>query len=180
MYFADLVIRAQGDPRQIMRSAEIAVHRVDSDQAVSGIQTMENVLSDSVSSPRLQLVLLLIFAGIALVLAMIGVYGVVSYSVRQRIQELGIRIALGARPSDIAGLILKEVLLLAAIALSIGLSCALILTRVLRNLLFDVTPTDPATLFSVCCLVFCVAAVAAFMPARRAMRVDPTVALRYE
>jgi predicted permease len=180
MYFADLVVRAQGDPRQIMLSAEIAVHRIDPDQAVSGIQTMENVLSDSVSSPRLQLVLLLIFAGIALVLAMIGVYGVVSYSVRQRIQELGIRIALGARPSDIAGLILKEVLLLAVIALTIGLSCALILTRVLRNLLFDVTPTDPATLLSVSCLVICVAAVAAFMPARRAMRVDPTVALRYE
>jgi predicted permease len=180
MYFADLVVRAQGDPRQIMRSAEMAVHRVDPDQAVSGIQTMESVLSDSVSSPRFQLALLMVFAGIALVLAMIGVYGVVSYSVRQRIPELGIRIALGARAADIAGMILKETLFLAAIALTLGLACALILTRVLNTLLFEVTPTDPATLFSVFCLVFCVAALAAFLPARRAMRVDPTIALRHE
>jgi predicted permease len=179
-YFTNLVVRAQGDPRQIMRSAEIAVHRVNPDQAVSGIQTMESVVSDSVSSPRFQLVLLLIFAGIALVLSMIGVYGVVSYSVRQRIQELGIRIALGARGADIAGMILKNVLFLAVIALTIGLAGALILTRVLTTLLFEVTPTDPATLVSVTCLVFCVATLAAFLPARRAMRVDPTVALRDE
>jgi predicted permease len=180
MYFANLVVRAQGDPRQITRSAEMAVHRVNPDQAVSGIQTMESVLSDSVASPRFQLALLLIFAGIALVLAMIGVYGVVSYSVRQRIQELGIRIALGARAADIAGMILKDVLFLAVIALTIGLACALILTRVLTTLLFEVTPTDPATLLSVTCLVFCVATLAAFLPARRAMRVDPMLALRDE
>ncbi len=180
MYFADLVVRAQGDPRQIMRSAEMAVHRVDPDQAVSGMQTMESVLSDSVSSPRFQLALLMIFAGIALVLAMIGVYGVVSYSVRQRIPELGIRIALGACAADIAGMILRETLFLAAIALTLGLACAFILTRVLNTLLFEVTPTDPATLLSVFCLVFCVAALAAFLPASRAMRVDPTIALRHE
>jgi predicted permease len=179
-YFTNLVVRAQGDPRQIMRSAEIAVHRVDPDQAVSGVKTMDSVVSDSVSSPRFQLVLLLIFAGIALVLAMIGVYGVVSYSVRRRIPELGIRIALGARGADIAGMIVKNVLLLAVIALTIGLAGALILTRVLRTLLFEVTPSDPATLLSVTCFVFCVAAVAALLPARRAMRVDPAVALRDE
>jgi ABC-type antimicrobial peptide transport system permease subunit len=141
---------------------------------------MESVLSDSVASPRFQLALLLIFAGIALVLAMIGVYGVVSYSVRQRIQELGIRIALGARAADIAGMILKDVLSLAVLALTIGLACALILTRVLTTLLFEVTPSDPATLLSVTCLVFCVATLAASLPARRAMRVDPIVALRDE
>jgi putative ABC transport system permease protein len=179
-YFTNLVVRAQGDPRQIMRSAEIAVHRVDPDQAVSGVKTMDSVVSDSVSSPRFQLVLLLIFAGIALVLAMIGVYGVVSYSVRRRIPELGIRIALGARGADIAGMIVKNVLFLAVIGLTIGLAGALILTRVLRTLLFEVTPSDPATLLSVTCFVFCVAAVAALLPARRAMRVDPAVALRDE
>jgi predicted permease len=180
MYFADLVVRAQGDPRQIMRATEMAVHRVDPDQAVSGMQTMESVLSDSVSSPRFQLALLMIFAGIALVLAMIGVYGVISYSVRQRIPELGIRIALGARAADIAGMVLRETLFLTAIALTLGLASALILTRVLNTLLFEVTPTDPTTLLAVFCLVFCVAALSAFLPASRAMRVDPTIALRHE
>ena len=180
MYFANFVVRAQGDPRQILRSAVSAVHRVDPDQAISDIQTMEDVLSDSVSSPRFQLALLMIFAGIALALAMIGVYGVVSYSVRQRTQELGIRIALGARAANIGGMIFREVLLLAAIALTVGLAGALALTRVLKSLLFEVTPTDPATLLFASGVVFCVAALAAFLPVQRAMRVDPMVALRYE
>src|SRR3989441_806075 len=180
MYFATFVVRASGDPRQIARSVEAAVRRVDPDQAVSDIQTMETIFSDSVSSPRFQAVLLLVFASLAVALAMIGVYGVVSYSVSQRTNEIGIRVAMGARSSEIVRLVLREALALSGIALGFGLAGSLALSRVLQTLLFEVTPTDPVTLASVCCLVLVVSALAAVWPARRAMRVDPMVALRYE
>jgi putative ABC transport system permease protein len=180
MYFATLVVRAAGDPRQIARSAEAAVHRVDADQAVSDIQTMNTVFSDSVSSPRFQAVLLLGFAGLAVALAMIGVYGIVSYSISQRTNEIGIRVALGARSADVVRLVLREALTLAAIALLLGLAGSLALSRVLQTLLFEVTPTDPATLASACGLVLAVSALAAVLPARRATHIDPIVALRYE
>ena len=143
-------------------------------------QTMESVFSDSVSGPRFQLVLLLVFADIALVLAMIGVYGVVSYSVSQRTQEIGIRVALGARAADVARMVLQEAVLLSAVAVAIGLAGAFALTRLLQTLLFEVTPTDPATLIAVSLTVLGVAALSAFLPARRSVRVDPMVALRYE
>jgi predicted permease len=180
MYFASLVVRAQGDARQILREAELAVHRVDPEQAVSDLQTMDSVFSDSVSAPRLQLVLLLVFAGIALALATIGVYGVVSYSVGQRTQEIGIRVALGARAADVARMVLQEALLLAGLAVVLGLSGAFALTRLLQSLLFAVKPTDPATLAAVSAAVLAVAVIAAFLPARRASRVDPVIALRNE
>jgi putative ABC transport system permease protein len=180
MYFATLVVRAAGDPSQVARSAEEAVHHVDPDQAVSDIQSMDDVFSSSVSSPRFQAVLLLVFAGLAVALAMIGVYGIVSYSISQRTNEIGIRVALGARSADVLRLVLREALALAAIALLFGLAGSLALSRVLRSLLFEVTPTDPATLASVCLVVLAVSALAAFLPARRAMRIDPVVALRYE
>jgi putative ABC transport system permease protein len=180
MYFATLVVRATGDPLQIARDAEAAVHRVDPDQAVSDIQTMEAVFSNSVSRPRFQTILLLVFAALAIALAMIGVYGVVSYSVSQRINEIGIRVALGARSSDVFRLVLREALTLSAVALPIGLLTSLALGRVLQSLLFEVTPTDPATLATVACLVLAVSVLAAALPARRATRVDPLSALRYE
>jgi putative ABC transport system permease protein len=122
----------------------------------------------------------LVFAALAIVLAMIGVYGVVSYSVSQRINEIGIRVALGARSADIYRLVLRESLTLSAIALALGLLGSLALGRVLQSLLFEVTPTDPLTLVSVCAVVLAVSTLAAALPARRATRVDPTVALRYE
>jgi putative ABC transport system permease protein len=180
MYFATLVLRAAGDPSQLAHSAEAAVHRVDPDQAVSDIQTMDTVFSNSVSSPRFQAVLLLVFAGLAVALAMIGVYGVVSYSISQRTNEIGIRVALGARSSDVVRLVLREALSLAAIALLIGLAGALALSRVLQSLLFEVTPTDPLTLTLVTLVVLAVSALAAIVPARRATRIDPIAALRYE
>ena len=180
MYFASLVVRANGDPRQIARGAEDAVHRVDPEQAVSDVRTMESVFSDSVSSPRFQAVLLLVFAGLAVALAVIGVYGVVSYTVSERTNEIGIRVAMGARARDIARLVLREALTLATLALVTGLAASLALSRVLRTLLFEVTPTDPVTLGLVCGVVLAVSALAAVLPARRAARVDPTVALRYE
>lgn len=180
MYFASLVVRAYGDARQIMREAELAVHRVDPDQAVSDLQTMDSVFSDSVSAPRFQLVLLLVFAGIALALAIIGVYGVVSYSVTQRTQEIGIRVALGARAGDVIQMVLQEAVLLAGVAVVLGLSGAFALTRLLQSLLFEVTPTDPVTLGVVATAVLFVAVASAFVPARRAVRVNPMIALRHE
>jgi predicted permease len=180
MYFASLVVRGQGDPRQIARGAEDAVHRVDPEQAVSDIRTMESAFSDSVSSPRFQAVLLLVSAGLAVALAVIGVYGVVSYTVSERTNEIGIRVAMGARAPDIARLVLREALTLAVLALAIGLAASLALSRVLRTLLFEVTPTDPATLSLVCGAILAVSALAAVVPARRATRVDPMAALRYE
>jgi putative ABC transport system permease protein len=180
MYFASVVVRASGDPRQIARGAEEAVHRVDPGQAVSDVRTMESVFSDSVSSPRFQAVLLLVFAGLAVALAVIGVYGVVSYTVSERTNEIGIRMAMGAGGRDIARLVLHEALTLAILALAIGLAASLALSRVLRTLLFEVTPTDPVTLGLVCGVILAVSALAAVLPARKATRVDPMAALRYE
>jgi putative ABC transport system permease protein len=180
MYFATIVVRAAGDPDQIARSVEAAIHDVDFDQAVSDSKTMEAVFSDSVSSPRFQAILLLVFAGLAVTLAMIGVYGVVSYSVSERTHEIGIRVALGAASRDVVRLVLQEALILAGIAVCLGLAGSLVLSHVLQTLLFEVTPTDPTTLASVCCAILMVSALSAILPARRAMRVDPSVALRYE
>jgi putative ABC transport system permease protein len=180
MYFAHLVVRARNDPRQMAHAVQAAIHRVDPDQAVSNVQTMDEIFSDSVARPRFQLVLLLVFAGIAVLLATIGVYGVVSYSVSQRTQEIGIRVALGARAGDVSRLVLREGLLLGGLGVAVGLAAALACTRVLGSLLFEVTPTDPLTLGVVACLLLAVAVAATLWPARRATKVDPMVALRYE
>jgi predicted permease len=180
MYFAHLVVRTRNDPRRMARAVQAAIHRVDPDQAVSDVKTMDAVFSDSVARPRFQLLLLLVFAGIAVLLATIGVYGVVSYSVSQRTQEIGIRMALGARSGDVSRLVLREGLLLGALGVVTGLAAALAATRVLRSLLFEVTPTDPATLGAVAGLLLAVVVAATLWPARRATKVDPMVALRYE
>jgi len=180
MYFAKLVVQTRNDPQQLAHAVQAAIHRVDPDQAVSNVQTMDDILSDSVARPRFQLVLLMVFAGIAVLLATIGVYGVVSYSVNQRTQEIGIRVALGAGSNDVARLVLREGLLLAGLGVAAGLAAALASTRVLRSLLFEVTPTDPATLGAVAGLLLTVALAATLLPARRATRVDPMVALRHE
>ena len=181
MYFATIVVRTQGgDPGQIAHSTEDAIHRVDPDQAVSEVRTMQTVFSDSVASPRFEAILLGVFAALAVALAIIGIYGVVSYSVTQRTNEIGIRVALGARSSDISRMVLREALVLAAIALLLGFAASFALSRVLESLLFEVKPTDPFTLASVGCIIVAVSALAALLPARRATRVEPTVALRYE
>jgi putative ABC transport system permease protein len=180
MFFAQLVVRAAGDPLQIARSVQTAIHRVDRDQAVTHVETMDQVVSDSVAQPRLQLILLGIFGALAGLLATIGVYGVVSYSAAQRTREIGIRMALGALPGDVRSLVLREGALLAAAGAAIGLAGALGLTRVLRSLLFETTPTDPATLSAAVLAVLVVALLATLIPANRAARTDPMGTLRCE
>jgi predicted permease len=177
---ATLVVRAAGDAQQVLRSVEIAIHRVDRDQPVSDVRTMGSVFSDSASEPRFRMVLLAIFAGLAILLAMIGVYGVVSYSVGQRTQEIGVRMAMGAASASIARMVLREALLVAGLSVAIGLAGALVATRVMESLLFETRPNDPVTLLAACVAVMLVSTLAALLPARRAMRVDPLVALRYE
>ena len=141
---------------------------------------MDEVFSDSVARPRFQLILLLVFAGIAVLLAGVGVYGVVSYSVTQRTQEIGVRVALGARHGDVTRFVLWEGLLLALLGVASGLAAAFALTRLLRSLLFEVTPTDPVTLLCVSCFLLAITLLATMIPARRAAKVDPMIALRYE
>ena len=141
---------------------------------------METVLSDSVSRPRFQALLLMIFAALALGLSTIGVYGVISYSVGQRTREIGIRVALGAGRPEVIYLVMQEALVLTAVGLGVGLVSALALTRLLRTLLFETTPTDSTTLFLVSCLVAVAAALASYSPARRATKIDPVQALRCE
>jgi putative ABC transport system permease protein len=180
MYFAQLTIRTSGDSSQMARAIEAAIHRVNPEQPVTDVQTMQEVFSDSVAQPRLQLVLLLIFGVMAGLLAIIGIYGVVSYSVAQRTREIGIRMALGARSSQVRWTVLKEGIALAVVGVGIGLAGASGLTRILRTMLFETPPNDPLTLACVTVAVLLVALVAAIIPASRAARMDPTVSLRYE
>jgi putative ABC transport system permease protein len=180
MFFAQLVVRSSGDPNHIARAIQAAIHRIDPDQAVTHVQTMEQVFSDSVAQPRLQAVLLAVFGGIAGLLAIVGIYGVVAYSVAQRTRELGIRVALGARPADVGRIVIREGLALAIAGIGIGFLGALALTRVMRTLVFETTPTDPATLVSVAAAVLSIVLLATLIPARRAARVDPMLALRHE
>lgn len=177
---ATFVVRAAGDPQQALRSAQIAIHRVDPDQPITAMRTMDSVFSDSASDARFQVVVLVIFAGLAVALAVIGIYGVMSYSVGQRTQEIGIRLAMGAAASSIASMVLREALLLAGLAVGIGLAGALALTRLMQALLYETTATDPAILAAASLTVLLVATLAALLPARRAVRVDPMVALRHE
>jgi putative ABC transport system permease protein len=141
---------------------------------------MDTVLAQSLAQPRLASLLLGIFAGLALLLAAVGIYGVITYNVGQRTREIGIRMALGAQNSNVLGLVLKHGMSLGLIGLGIGLASSLALTRFLKGLLFSVSPTDPLTLLVVAILLAFAAFVACYVPARRAMAVDPIVALRCE
>ena len=153
---------------------------VDKDQPVFGVETLKQLVSDSLSTRRLTLVLLGLFSALALVLAAIGIYGVMSYSVAQRTHEIGIRMAVGAQQSDVLGLVLREGTRLALWGVSLGLAAALGLTRLLSSLLFRVSASDPLTYAGVSAALVLVALIACYIPARRALRVDPIVALRYE
>ncbi len=179
-YFGALVVRTALAPESVASAAIASVHAIDPDQAVSHIETMEQVVAESVARPRVTSVLLGIFAGAALLLAVVGLYGVLAYSVSQRTREIGIRLALGANSAQLVRGILYDGLGLMLLGIAGGLAASLALTRLLGSLLYDVTPTDLPTILAVCGLLLAVGLFAAWLPARRAAAVDPAGSLRWE
>jgi putative ABC transport system permease protein len=188
MYFAhpqlkelaanSLVVRTSVEPMSLATSVRNAIWAVDKDQPVANIDTMDHIVSEAIARQRFSMLLLGIFAGLALVLAAVGIYGVMSYSVAQRRHEIGIRIALGAQRADVLKMTMKQGLKLVALGLLIGLANAFVLTRVMASLLFGISATDPATFASICVVLLGVAALANYIPALRATKVDPIVALQ--
>jgi putative ABC transport system permease protein len=175
-----LVVRGAMDPARLVKSIQSAVWQIDRNQAFDDIKTLERIKSDSLGENRLRTLLLGAFAGLALLLAATGIYGVISYSVAQRTHEIGLRAALGASRRAQLGLIFRDGMTLTAIGMGIGIMGALGLTRLLASLLFGVSPHDPWTLALVGVILATVAGAACLIPARRATKVDPMVALRYE
>jgi ABC-type antimicrobial peptide transport system permease subunit len=173
-------MRAQGDPLSLAKAAEDAVRSIDKDVPIARVMTMEQVIGDKLWRGRLAMTLLMLFAGVAITLAALGIYGAISYSVAQRTNEIGIRMALGARRMDVLGMILRQAMAVVGSGISIGLFGAWMLTRALSGLLYGVTATDPVTFLAVPVLVVALSAVACSLPALRAMRVDAVTALRYE
>jgi putative ABC transport system permease protein len=176
----DLVVKTDVDPASMAATVREAIWEIDRDQPVSNIRTMEEILADSIARQRFSMLLLAIFAAVALVLAGVGIYGVMSYSVAQRTREIGIRMALGAQTGTVLKLAVGYGMKLVIAGLVIGLIAAFALTRVMSTLLFGVTATDPATFTLISLLLIAVAVVASYIPARRATRVNPIIALRYE
>jgi putative ABC transport system permease protein len=175
-----ILVRTQSDPTAIVPALRSAVLAIDPNQPVSNINTLEKLMADSIAQPRLNMLLMGLFGALALILAAVGIYGLLSYAVTQRTQEIGIRMALGAKMADVLKLVMKQVIVLALIGEVIGIAGALALTRVMRGMLFGVTPTDATTFVVVSAVLLGVALLACYFPARRATQVDPLVALRYE
>ncbi len=175
-----LAIRTSGDPLDLAAALRGAVLAVDPDQPIYSVMTMEQRLADSVASRRFQILLFGIFAAAALVIASVGIYGVLSYAVSRRSQEIGIRMALGARPLDVLKMILRQGMVVTLAGVLAGLAASFALTRVMKSLLFDVSATDPLTFALVALLLLSVALLACWIPARRAARVDPMISLRHE
>ena len=178
--FMTVAIRTAGDPRSIVAGAVGALQQLDPNVAAADVRTMEDVIDTSVAQRRLTMLMLAIFASLALVLAAVGIYGVIGYSVSQRTQEIGIRMALGAQRATIMRMVVGQAMTLAAVGLVAGGIGAWLLTRLMQKLLFGVEPSDPLTFASVAGLLALVAAIAASVPALRATRVDPVIALRAE
>ena len=175
-----LVIRTAGDPLQVVPLVRAAVQQVDRDQPIADVRTMDALLAESVGQRRLSTVLLALFAGVALALACIGLYGVTAYAVTQRTREIGVRMALGAAGSQVVGAFVRDGLRLTALGLALGLAGAVAGGRLIASQLYEVEPTDPVTLGATAATLAVVAALASYLPARRATRVDPIAALRAE
>jgi putative ABC transport system permease protein len=178
--FMTLVIRTDGDPAAMAPAVQRELRALDPDQPVSDVRTMNQVMADTVGRARFNTLLLGLFAGLATLLAGIGIFGVMNYSVALRTHEIGLRMALGAQRGDVLMLILKQGLRLTLIGIGLGLAGALALTRLMSGLLFGVDATDPATFTGIVLLLTAVSLIACYIPARRATRVDPLIALRYE
>ena len=178
--FISFVARTASSPESMIQPVSRAIYSIDKEQALTNVQTMEQVLTESLSGRRFNMTLLLTFAGVALVLAAVGVYGVMNYTVTLRRRELGIRMALGAEAKDVLRLVLGQGLMLTLIGVGAGLISAYALTRLMVSLLYGVTATDYATFASVSAVLIVVGIAASYIPARRATKVDPTIALRTE
>ncbi len=175
-----MIVKGQGDPNQLIAAARNQVRSLDADQPIYNIRTMDEIRGESTAPQRLNLTLLSIFAGIAFVLAIVGIYGVMSYAVTQRTHEIGIRMAIGAQPSDVFKMILGQGMMLTIIGMAAGLLGAFGLTRLMATMLFNVKPTDPLTFGGVALLLLAIALIACYIPGRRATKVDPVNSLRYE
>jgi putative ABC transport system permease protein len=178
LIFTEAVVRVTGEPAEIANAVRAAIWRVDRDQPVWRVRTMNRVLDEARGGPKFTVWLMAAFATLALVLAAIGVYGVMSYAVARRTQEVGIRMALGARRGQVLGMVLREGMRTIVVALIVGLAIAVAATRLLSSQLFGVSAVDPLTFAAVPVLLAVVALAACYLPARRASRVDPIVALR--
>jgi predicted permease len=178
--YLTLVVRANSSPLNLAAAVEGEVWAIDKNLPVSEVRSMEEVIAASIAQQRFNVLLLGIFASVALILAAVGIYGVMSYSVTQRTQEIGIRIALGAQTSDVLKMVVGQVMKLVAIGIGAGLIGAFLLTRLLSSLLYEVSATDPVTFAAIALVLTSVALLACYLPARRATKVDPMVALRYE
>ena len=178
--FFRLAIRTKGDPMQLSSGLRQAVWRVDREQPVMRVETLEKIAATSLSETTFYTTLLAIFAGLALVLASVGIYGVVSYAVERRTREIGVRITLGAQRRDVLTMVLNQGLRLALLGLALGLVAAWALTRFIKTLLYDVTATDPVVFVGVSLLLLLVAGIASWLPARRATKLDPMTVLRHE
>lgn len=175
-----LIVRTAVEPLSLATSVRNAIWAVDKDQTVANIDSMDHIVAGAVARQRFSMLLLAIFAAVALVLAAVGIYGVMSYSVAQQTREIGIRMALGAQRSDVLKMTIKQGLKLVGLGLVIGLGAAFVLTRVMATLLFGISATDPLTFITISFVLLVVAMLASYIPSVRAMRVDPMVALRYQ
>jgi putative ABC transport system permease protein len=173
-------VKSGTDPAALTSAIRDAIASIDKDQPIFGIATMQQLVRNSVSTRRITLILLGLFSALALVLAAIGIYGVISYSVAQRTHEIGIRMALGAPRAGVLRMILAQGAKIAGAGVVIGIVASFGLTRLMANLLFSVSSADPLTFAAVAMLLMLVALIACYIPAHRALRVDPVIALRYE
>jgi putative ABC transport system permease protein len=174
------VLKTSNDPHGLTSAVTRTIQSIDRELPVFGVKTMDEYLASSVAAPRFNTTLLSIFASVALVLTIVGLYGVMSYSVAQRTSEIGIRMALGAQSSDVMKMVIRQGFKMVLIGLGIGLIVAFALMRIMASLLFGITTKDPITFGIVTCLLMLVALLACYLPARRATKVDPLIALKYE
>jgi putative ABC transport system permease protein len=175
-----ILVRTTNDPLSLLSAVRNELQQLDPAQPMAGVATMDELLSGSLSRSRFTMLVLAVFAALALILASVGIYGVIAYSVTQRTQEFGVRMALGASRRDVLRLVLGQGTRLTLLGIGLGIVAALIVTRLMATLLYGISATDPLTFTSVALLLALVALAACYIPAQRATRVDPIVALRYE